>query len=382
MGDHDGGLPRRERSRAARRHAGTIRARTSAGRLARRGRRRSGRPGRRRTPRGTGAANSAIVRPVRSPRSYSRSRGVERSRPGRSPSRRTPRSAAPAPGRRTTGRPGRSPRRTARRRRPARGRRRRARRRRGPGRGARRSRRSGRAGAGPAAAARRQLTGGDVGRQRDHRAVAPEPLEGVELPLLLVLDVHHDLAVVDQHPAAVALALAADRLGADLAQLVLDLVDDRLDLPVVAAGGEQEGVGDGELLADVEGDEVGGRACRRPRGRRRGRARGRGRWRSCVLRVVVGVEVVLGDVLDDAVGDEVPDRFARAAGALAAVGGGDRQRRDLDQGDPVGRDVASGSRRPCRSRAGCTRRSWASSKSSSASRQVKISASASAPVMK
>ncbi len=157
------------------------------------------------------------------------------------------------------------------------------------------------------------LVGDDVGRQRDRRAVAPEPLEGVELPLLLVLDVHDDLAVVDEHPAPVALALAADRLGADLAELVLDLVDDRLDLAVVGGRGEQEGVGDGELLADVEGDDllaelVGGRAGGGVR-----RARRRGRWRSCVVQSSSRrVEVVLGDVLDDAVGHEVPDRLAPA----------------------------------------------------------------------
>ena len=55
--------------------------------------------------------------------------------------------------------------------------------------------------------------GGDVRRELDQRAVAPQPLEGVELPLLLVLHVHDDVAVVDQHPPAVALALAADRLA-------------------------------------------------------------------------------------------------------------------------------------------------------------------------
>ena len=122
--------------------------------------------------------------------------------------------------------------------------------------------------------------GGDVGRQRDQRAVAPQPLEGVELPLLLVLHVHDDVAVVDQHPAAVALALAADRLGADLAQLVLDLVDDRLHLAVVARRGEQERVGDRELVADVEGHDVLGQLVG---GRARGdvdEARRRGRWRS------------------------------------------------------------------------------------------------------
>src|SRR3954452_7921977 len=108
--------------------------------------------------------------------------------------------------------------------------------------------------------------GPHVGRELDEGAVAPEPLEGVELPLLLVLHVDDDVAVVDQHPPPVALALAPDRLLAGVAELVLDLVDDRLDLTVVAGGGQQERVGDGELVADVEGDDVlrqlvGGRAC-------------------------------------------------------------------------------------------------------------------------
>src|SRR3954452_8585545 len=70
-------------------------------------------------------------------------------------------------------------------------------------------------------------------RKVDQRAVSPQPLEGVERALLLVLHMHHDLAEVDQHPAAVPLALTAYRLGADAAQPVLDLVDDRLHLAVV-----------------------------------------------------------------------------------------------------------------------------------------------------
>src|SRR4051794_36688266 len=100
-----------------------------------------------------------------------------------------------------------------------------------------------RPGIGSAATAR-----GDVGRHRDHRAVAPEAFEGVELAFLRVLDVYDDLGVVDQHPATVALALAAYGLGTDLAELVLDLVDDRLHLPLVARRAEQEGVGDDELV--------------------------------------------------------------------------------------------------------------------------------------
>src|SRR5689334_6134545 len=102
-----------------------------------------------------------------------------------------------------------------------------------------------------------------LGRQVDGRAVAPQPLEGVELPLLLVLHVHDDLAVVEQHPATLAVALATDRLGARIAQLVLDLVHERADLAVVGRGGDQEGVRDGELVTDVEGDDLLGLFVRR-----------------------------------------------------------------------------------------------------------------------
>ena len=68
------------------------------------------------------------------------------------------------------------------------------------------------------------------GSQVDGRAVLPEPLELVVGPLLLVLDVHDEVTEVDQDPAAVALALAADRFDAEGAKLVLDAVDDRTDL--------------------------------------------------------------------------------------------------------------------------------------------------------
>src|SRR5690242_8829932 len=78
---------------------------------------------------------------------------------------------------------------------------------------------------------------GDVGREVDQGAVAPQPLQRVELPLLLVLHVDDDVAVVDQHPPTVPLALATDRLLADVTELVLDLVHDRLHLAVVGRGG-------------------------------------------------------------------------------------------------------------------------------------------------
>src|SRR5687767_11519190 len=66
-----------------------------------------------------------------------------------------------------------------------------------------------------------------------------------------------DVDVVQQDPAGLAVALAAHRLGAELlVQPLLDLVDDRLDLAVVGRGGEQEGVRDGQHIADVVCDDV------------------------------------------------------------------------------------------------------------------------------
>ncbi len=103
----------------------------------------------------------------------------------------------------------------------------------------------------------RVADGGRLG-QRDDRAVLPDALERVEDALLLVLDVDHDVVVVEQHPAALVLALAADQGGACLLELELYLVDDRADLPVVGPGAQQEHVGDRELVADVVGDDVSG----------------------------------------------------------------------------------------------------------------------------
>ena len=96
-----------------------------------------------------------------------------------------------------------------------------------------------------------------VGGQVELGAVLPEPLQGVEDPLLAVLDVDDDVDVVEQDPAGVAVALAAHRLGAELlVQPLLDLVDDRLDLAVVGRGGQQEGVRDRQHVADVVRDDV------------------------------------------------------------------------------------------------------------------------------
>src|SRR5665648_623979 len=90
----------------------------------------------------------------------------------------------------------------------------------------------------------------------DVRAVLPQPLELVVGPFLLVLNVHDDVPEVDQDPSAVALALAAHRLDAERAKLVLDAVDDRTDLTVVGGRRQNEDVGERELFTDVNGDDL------------------------------------------------------------------------------------------------------------------------------
>src|SRR5690606_14355665 len=72
--------------------------------------------------------------------------------------------------------------------------------------------------------------------QRDDRAVLPEALERVVDAVLGVLDVHDDVAEVQEDPAGLLLALAADRLGARLEHRLLDRVDDRRDLALARPG--------------------------------------------------------------------------------------------------------------------------------------------------
>src|SRR5260370_7845780 len=77
-----------------------------------------------------------------------------------------------------------------------------------------------------------------------------------------MLHVDHDLEVVEQYPAALTLALAADQLRAGLAHAELDLVDDGPDLPVVGRRAQHEGVGDHELFAHVVSDYAVGQLVR------------------------------------------------------------------------------------------------------------------------
>src|SRR5487761_1369097 len=114
---------------------------------------------------------------------------------------------------------------------------------------------------GPPSRSRR--TGRRPGLERDQRAVLPQPFERVEGTLVGMLHVDDDVDVVEQHPAALALAFPAGGLGTGQPQPGLDLVDDRPDLADVGRRTEQERVGDHELLTLVVSDDAAGELVRR-----------------------------------------------------------------------------------------------------------------------
>ena len=68
---------------------------------------------------------------------------------------------------------------------------------------------------------------------------------------------HDHVAVVDQHPVPVVEALEAERLAeAAVGEGALDVVDDRLDLPVVGRRHDDELVGHHQDIAHLEDDDV------------------------------------------------------------------------------------------------------------------------------
>ena len=81
-----------------------------------------------------------------------------------------------------------------------------------------------------------------------------------------MLDVHHEIQVVQQHPALQPVALAAYRLGVVRPQRLLDAVDDRTHLALVGRGDDQEDVGDRQLVGHVVGDQIGAQLVHGGRG--------------------------------------------------------------------------------------------------------------------
>lgn len=66
----------------------------------------------------------------------------------------------------------------------------------------------------------------------------------------------HEVAVVDQNPLGVFVTLQAGGVFAVALELLGDFVADGLDLARVGAGGDEEIVGEGGCLADVQNGNV------------------------------------------------------------------------------------------------------------------------------
>ena len=162
--------------------------------------------------------------------------------------------------------------------------------------------------------------------ERDERAVLPEPLEGVEHALLGVLDVDDDVAVVEQHPAPVALALAAHRLGAgrrSFSSTSSTMASTWRSLsPVTMTKTSVMASRSLTSMRTMSVASLSAAACAAvwasctassvavmlaPRSAERSCAAVS--WR-LIVSSLRPVEAVLGDVLHDAVRDEVPDRSA------------------------------------------------------------------------
>ncbi|MDF2492404.1 MAG: hypothetical protein K0Q58_982 [Microbacterium sp.] len=102
--------------------------------------------------------------------------------------------------------------------------------------------------------------GRKAGRNRLHLDInatpGRRPSRDVEDTLLLVEDVHHEVAEVEKHPTGLLAPLAPKALDARFEELLLDLVRDGGDVAFVAPGDEQEDVDERQRLRDVERDEV------------------------------------------------------------------------------------------------------------------------------
>src|SRR5699024_6640255 len=101
------------------------------------------------------------------------------------------------------------------------------------------------------------------GRELDPGAVLPQPLQVVVGAVVVVLDMHNHVLVIEQYPAGLPHSLSPYGLVTGLTQLPFDTVDDRLDLALVRPGGDHEHVSDHHTVGDIERHHVDGLLLRR-----------------------------------------------------------------------------------------------------------------------
>src|SRR5262245_12200965 len=93
-------------------------------------------------------------------------------------------------------------------------------------------------------------------RNFDPFRVAPQAFERVELPRRGRAAVEDEIEVVDEDPLCPIVALDERRLRAAAAERLLDGVGDRLDLPDVGPGADDEEIGERRCLAEIEHEHV------------------------------------------------------------------------------------------------------------------------------
>ena len=71
-----------------------------------------------------------------------------------------------------------------------------------------------------------------------------------------MLHVHHDVDVVEQHPAVLSFSLATCTMGLVLVHGFVDSIYDRRDLTLVGRRDDNEDIGNGKMLRDIEGNDI------------------------------------------------------------------------------------------------------------------------------
>lgn len=94
-------------------------------------------------------------------------------------------------------------------------------------------------------------------RQREPRGIAPEIFKAVDPTLLGVEDVHEHFVVIDHNPLARGIPVDGVRPHAMIiAELILDLARDGLEMRLGGAGADDEEVGQAGDIAQVDRNDV------------------------------------------------------------------------------------------------------------------------------
>ena len=102
----------------------------------------------------------------------------------------------------------------------------------------------------------REIEQRSSGQLQQHRRVAPEPFEAVDLALVGQEGVDHHVAKVHEHPPSGGVALDPDRLPPRGGRAQDDGVGDRLHLAFASTARDDEHVREGGELGHVQDDDV------------------------------------------------------------------------------------------------------------------------------